>query len=212
MVEVRIPKELNQYEPKLIGPFTSRQLVTILIIAPLMVVTFNFVRSFASFDAACISVLPFATIAAFFGWTKPYGMKFEVFLASIFVNVILAPAKRPYVTENFFSEYTDIVLTDEKMEEIEKDLAFYDSLLEENGLKPVKKAEPEEYILEDFYFDPDAVAYKPEPEVEEKVVPQSDKKAAKAAKKKEKQEKKKAQKAKKAKKKEKYVKSKKAIK
>ena len=70
MIEVRVTSELSGYEPKIIGPFTGRQLV-------------------------CV-----AFIGWLFGWYEPYGMKTEKFLKSIFITRILAPSIRRYKTEN----------------------------------------------------------------------------------------------------------------
>ena len=80
MIEVRIPKELDQYEAKFVGPFTLRQTICLACAIPLGILIFNLARPHIGTDVAGFTAFVPAIIAYFFGWQKPYGMKFEVFL------------------------------------------------------------------------------------------------------------------------------------
>lgn len=192
MIEIRVPKEIKQYEAKLIGPLTMRQSVICAIFTPICVLTYHVVRSFASFDAACFAVMLPAALIALFGWVRPYGMKMEVFLRSIFINIVIAPSKRPYVTENYFEQFSDFALTSERMEEIEKDLVAY---VAETKEESKEDANQKSILLKEV--DADLLLAYEDKEVE--ILPDDSNK--KKEKKKEKRQKK-----------EKYIKSKKAIK
>ena len=102
MIEVHIPKDLDHYEAKFFGPFTLRQSICILIAVPLGILLFNATKGeLGRTTAGYICLLP-ATIAFLFGWLKPFGMKFELFLRSVFINTVLAPSKRKYKTTNYY--------------------------------------------------------------------------------------------------------------
>lgn len=114
-IEIKIPKEVNQYEAKAVGPFTLRQFFCLFLCLPLCIGLFLLVRPLVGTDlAGFVAMIP-GGIAYLFGWYKPYGMKFEVYMRSVFINSFLAPRKRPYKTENFYND----ILTEIKKEETE---------------------------------------------------------------------------------------------
>lgn len=102
-IEIKIPKEINRYEAKFIGPFTLRQSICLLICLPLGVGLYMLSKPYLGSDVAGFMVVPPAIIGYLFGWYKPYGMKFELYLRSVFINSFIAPAKRPYKTENYYA-------------------------------------------------------------------------------------------------------------
>jgi len=100
MIEIRITKETRDYEPKIVGPFTMRQAICLLIGAPICYFIIKYLSPIFTIDvAAFFCVIP-AGIGFAFGWAQPYGMKMEQFLKSIFVNRVLAPTYRVYKIEN----------------------------------------------------------------------------------------------------------------
>ena len=100
MIEIRINKEIGTYEPKIFLGLTVRQLICIVIAAPVCFLLFNVLSPIISSDLAGFFLFPPAIIAWFFGWKKPYGMPAEQFIRSIFVTSILAPSHRKYKTVN----------------------------------------------------------------------------------------------------------------
>ena len=102
MIEIEIPKDINKYEAKLVGPFTTRQTACFVCACALGIPTFLFLRDKVPTDLASILTmivfLPFVLI----GWVQPYGMKFEQFARTAFISNFIAPAKRKYVTMNQF--------------------------------------------------------------------------------------------------------------
>ena len=98
MIEIEIPQDISKYESKLIGPFTTRQTICVVGLAVGCISSFFAVSS------------PFALI----GWYKPYGMHFEKFAKSVFVSLILAPAKRLYKIDNVYDRFDKMIDAEEK--------------------------------------------------------------------------------------------------
>lgn len=102
MIEIEIPKDINKYEAKLVGPFTTRQAACFVCACVLGIPTFLFLKDKVPTDLASIITLlvfiPFVLV----GWIKPYGMNFELFAQTAFISNFIAPAKRKYVTMNQF--------------------------------------------------------------------------------------------------------------
>ena len=117
MIEIKIPKEVTKFEPKLIGPFTVRQSVVLLIIVPIISVIY--MQLSKQLDSAICAYLcvPIAAIGALFGWIKPYGLPFEKYLSSVFIGSVLAPAVRVYKTENYYDILSKQAMTPEKSKE-----------------------------------------------------------------------------------------------
>lgn len=103
-IEIKIPKEINKYEAKFIGPFTLRQTVSLGICLPVGVGLFVLLKPYVGSDLAGFFVVPPAAIGYLFGWYRPYGMKFETYLKTAFINSFVAPSKRLYKTENYYSQ------------------------------------------------------------------------------------------------------------
>ncbi len=96
MVEIRITRELGDFAPKLVGPLTGRQVLCVLAGAIPCYIMYTQLRQFLPIDVIGFFCIIPAGIAVAFGWIRPYGMKMEVFLRSIFITSILAPAIRRY--------------------------------------------------------------------------------------------------------------------
>ena len=102
MIEIKIPKEVTKFEPKLIGPFTVRQSIVLVIIVPIISVIYMQLSKQLDSTICAYFCVPIAGIGALFGWVKPYGLPFEKYLSSVFVSSVLAPAVRLYKTENYY--------------------------------------------------------------------------------------------------------------
>lgn len=99
MIEIHINKDVGSYEAKFIGPFTMRQTFCLCIAAPICWFVYKVASPVMSSDAAGFLLMIPAAVAWIFGWTKPYGMRPEKFIQSVFINMVLAPAIRKYKTE-----------------------------------------------------------------------------------------------------------------
>lgn len=100
MIEIRITKEITDYEPKLLGPLTLRQSACVAAGAPLCYLIIRYLGPLLTTEVAMFFCFIPAGIAYAFGWARPYGMKMEQFLRSVFVNRFLAPTHRKYKCRN----------------------------------------------------------------------------------------------------------------
>lgn len=100
MIEIRITKEIQEFEPKVIWGLTLRQLILVGAGAPVVYWIITTLSPIFTMDVAVFFCAPIAIVAYAFGWAKPYGMKMEKFIQSVFINRVLAPVNRKYKTEN----------------------------------------------------------------------------------------------------------------
>lgn len=114
-IEIKIPKEINKYEAKFIGPFTMRQSICLAIALPACILLYNFLKPYIPVDVVGFVCIFPAAIAYLFGWCKPYGMKFEKFVQSVFISSFVAPSKRKYCTENFYAAIAEEIRNEEKL-------------------------------------------------------------------------------------------------
>ncbi len=99
-IEIRINKDVGSYQAKFIGPFTMRQTICIVAAAPACWGIYFGLSPILTTEVAGFLVFIPATIAALFGWVKPFGMPMERFLKSVCITLFLAPACRKYITVN----------------------------------------------------------------------------------------------------------------
>lgn len=147
MIEIRITKEIGNYKPKLLGPFTSRQVVCLIITVPLCCWIFTTASEYLPGDIpGFLCAIP-AGIAWLFGWYEPYGMPTEKFLQSIAVNVLLAPSNRPYKIKNTHEELFKKVDELEKKESSDKKSSEKVKTSTKRSFMKVNKNEPPQYYL-----------------------------------------------------------------
>ena len=153
MIEIRIPEEVTKYEAKLVGPFTTRQCVVLVIFVPICFGVYQLgFRLTGSGDIASYFLIPFAGLGALFGWVKPYGHPFEKFVQAVFINMFIAPSKRKAKSDNIYDRLCvqtkkmskkDWMLLDAEMMQVPDDEVK--SLLKEME-KQEKKQKKEKYI------------------------------------------------------------------
>lgn len=128
MIEVEMSKDIRDCEPKLLGPFTKRQVICIVISLAYGAPVF-FLLGFGMdlFLRILISIILMAPAIAC-GWCDMYGMPLEKFGIHIFKTLILSPQKRLYKSKNMYEE-------------------FYSELEEDNAEKKVKRSKKDGRIL-----------------------------------------------------------------
>lgn len=102
MIEINIPRDIREYDSKLVGPFTTRQTVCLVVGGIAAFVTYKLLgnTAFIGSDVRLFVSGLIALPALLLGWLKPYGMKLEDFLKSVLVSNFFSPKKRLYKTEN----------------------------------------------------------------------------------------------------------------
>ena len=116
MIEIEMSKDIRDFEPKLIGPFTSRQMVCIAVgvacglpwvILPIpLMLKLVLAVVFAAPGIAC-------------GYIKVYGIYAEKFFLNVMLPIYINPQKRKYKTENTY-EYL-IAPSEEELQLQEKE-------------------------------------------------------------------------------------------
>lgn len=104
MIERNIPKDITKYEAKLIGPFTTRQVVCY-IPGIIIAIGVNLVLYKVIGDLSLLVSIILATPFFLCGSWKPYGIPLEKFAKKIIVGALIAPSKRKYKTDDPFSSY-----------------------------------------------------------------------------------------------------------
>lgn len=103
MIEVEMSKDIRDTPPKIIGPFTKRQLICVGIAAAYGVPVFLLLKNVGvqvilSIVIAIILMAP--AIAC--GWVSLFGVPLEKFMLHIAKTMLLTPGKRKYQTENTY--------------------------------------------------------------------------------------------------------------
>lgn len=132
MIEIEIPKDINKYEAKLVGPFTTRQTICFVCACVVGIPTFLFLKDKVPQDLAAIITMMIFIPFVLIGWVKPYGMNFEQFAKTAFISNFVAPSKRKYITMNAFEK---LINPDFSYEDVRKNIS------------PTKK-EREEFVKE----------------------------------------------------------------
>lgn len=94
MIETRVPKDIRQYESKIIGPLTTRQLVCVSLSAAAAIGLFSIFKTFGlpteyTIYIVVICILPIMAFAV-----KIDGMKMEVYLRDVVMNYFMSPKIR----------------------------------------------------------------------------------------------------------------------
>lgn len=104
MIEIPIPKEIKDYEPKYIFGLTFRQNITIGIMLLINIPLYNLGKNNINTELlSWIMILVSVPIIAI-GFFRYNGMRFEEFLVAFIQTNFIYPKKRVYKTRNVFSE------------------------------------------------------------------------------------------------------------
>jgi len=172
MIEIRIPKEIREYQEKIFLGLSVRQVVAVAAMGLINIPLFFAINSFAGMQVAGFCIMPVAAIIGVFGFWRPSGMYFEEYAKMMITNNFILPANRRYETENFFQEVADII-QEEKFGQIKTEfMKTYDS--EEKKLQRNEKKLRRKVSSNPKTFTPKKTTAK----VEKKVEVQADKPAA----------------------------------
>lgn len=103
MIEIAIPKDIRKYEAKVVAFFTLRGLICAIIMAICAVIAWFFAKyaiGIEKMEDAFPLMLIFMTPGALFGWVKPFGLPFEMFLYYIIYTKVLTPKHRVHKIDN----------------------------------------------------------------------------------------------------------------
>lgn len=123
MIEVEIPSDIKEYEPKIIGPFTKRFVICLVAIVATSLMGYTIMDKFTDSGLRVVIPLifdiPWALIAAY----KPYGMKFEKYFVSQLYTTIIPPKHRKYIVENLYEKFEQEIEAEENPQSASSKLA-----------------------------------------------------------------------------------------
>ncbi len=116
MIEVRIPKEIREYEDKIFMGMTVRQLVTTLMSMIISVFLFTNLKYIINIDILSYIIIGFDCLVLSIGWVEYNGMKMEKFIF-VYFEMYFFSQKRYYQDCNIYEG-----LNAELKKEMKKDI------------------------------------------------------------------------------------------
>lgn len=105
MIEVPIPQDLNEFEPKILGAVTTRQAFCIIAGAILGYTVYAIEVACGVENAVEVPLYIIPVIPCFLlGWIKPYGIKMEDFLKVAIISNFVSPCHRVYKENSFYDQ------------------------------------------------------------------------------------------------------------
>lgn len=105
MIEIEVNQDIREYKTKLIGPFTTRQVICLILGGTTVIGAYNLLQPYLTSDittfVCMILAVPFILMSGIF---EPHGMKMEDFLRASFVSLVLSPTVRKYELENSYNK------------------------------------------------------------------------------------------------------------
>ena len=105
MIEIEVNQDIREYKTKLIGPFTTRQVICLILGGTTVIGAYNLLQPYLTSDTTTfvcmILAVPFILMCGIF---EPHGMKMEDFLRASFVSLVLSPTVRKYELENSYNK------------------------------------------------------------------------------------------------------------
>ena len=105
MIEIEVNQDIREYKTKLIGPFTTRQVICLILGGTTVIGAYNLLQPYLTSDTTTfvcmILAVPFILMSGIF---EPHGVKMEDFLRASFVSLVLSPTVRKYELENSYNK------------------------------------------------------------------------------------------------------------
>ena len=105
MIEIEVNQDIREYKTKLIGTFTTRQVICLILGGTTVIGAYNLLQPYLTSDTTTfvcmILAVPFILMSGIF---EPHGMKMEDFLRASFVSLVLSPTVRKYELENSYNK------------------------------------------------------------------------------------------------------------
>lgn len=108
MIIVPVPRDVREFKPKFIGPFSKREFVGVAAAAVVAAITFALTAVMEldiTINQKVMAILIPAAVPLACGFIDVQGMPIWVYLENLVIQNLLAPRHRVYRTENTFAEY-----------------------------------------------------------------------------------------------------------
>lgn len=119
-IEIKIPKEINEYKPKSFFGLTSRQFICSVLAVCINVPLYFFGRKYLGDEIMSWIILFIAFPLGLIAFFKYNGMNFESFILQYIKTNILTSPKRVYSTENTYEEFLGVTAINESIPEVKK--------------------------------------------------------------------------------------------
>lgn len=103
MIEIEINEDVRKYKTKLIGPFTTRQVICLILGSITIVGIAQYLKPILTSDLTTFICMVVAVPFMAVGWIEPYGMKMEDFARTAFISLALAPSIRKFEHTNSYN-------------------------------------------------------------------------------------------------------------
>ena len=129
-IEREIPKDINKYKAKFLGPLTVRQTVCFV---PAAIIGIGFVmltKDVLPQDVCFMIALCLAAPLILCGVVEVNGLPFDKFIQTAFVSMVLAPKHRVYKTVNLYEKALsteEVPVSPKKQKEAKKQAEKYKS-------------------------------------------------------------------------------------
>jgi hypothetical protein len=104
MIEIRVPKEIQNFQEKFLFNLTLRQIIAVVVMAAINVPLYILLRGPIGDSLAGFVVMIVAVPIGAYGFVKYNGMVFEKLFEAILTTMVIYPQKRIYETENIYVE------------------------------------------------------------------------------------------------------------
>ena len=108
MIIVPVPRDVREFKPKFIGPFSKREFIGVAAAVGLALLVFAVTAAFSSgmtLNQRAIIVLVPAAVPLACGFIDIQGMPIWVYAQNLLIQNFLAPRHRVYRTNNNFAKY-----------------------------------------------------------------------------------------------------------
>ncbi|MCM1236473.1 MAG: PrgI family protein [Ruminococcus flavefaciens] len=108
MIIMPVPRDVREFKPKFIGPFSKREFIGVAVAAGLAVLTFAVtypLQEGMTLNQRAVIVLVPAVVPLVCGFIDIQGMPIWVYVWNLIIQNFLAPRHRVYRTSNNFAEY-----------------------------------------------------------------------------------------------------------
>lgn len=146
MLQRNVNKDLRAVSPKIIGPFSVRQSIAVVLGGGLSILLWNIIPGNFAMDMKvgiiALAISPFLA----YGWIDYNGLKFEDLIVTTLKSMLLSPPIRKYKSENELG----FLFKDVKVEE-DKDKKSKDSKTSKKDKKSKKKSnqKPVKEVMDD---------------------------------------------------------------
>lgn len=121
MIETKMPKDIRTYKTKLIGPFTGRQAICVVIAGIVFILFYACIAKPFQLPQEYLFYigLPLVLPILAFGWYEPNGMKLEKYLQKVVLRSFTVPAKRK-AGHPMYKSKEKIILTKDELKKKRK--------------------------------------------------------------------------------------------